>query len=75
VIGAVAYWTGRHRDADGAAIEESERATWLMPPLDELPPGRFTPTHRVWMGILRAYLLIASALVLARIVQLLSSGH
>jgi len=75
VIGAVAYWTGRQRDTDGTAIEELERATWLMPPLDELPPGRFTPTHRVWMGILRAYLLIASALVLARIVQLLSSGH
>jgi hypothetical protein len=46
-----------------------------MSPLDQLPAGGLTPIKRVWMGVLRAYLLIAGGLVLVKIAQLVSSGH
>jgi hypothetical protein len=46
-----------------------------MPPLDQLPTGGLTPIKRVWMGVLRAYLLVAGGLVVVRIAQLVSSGH
>jgi hypothetical protein len=57
------------------AIDRSQQSTWRMPPLDQLPGGGLTPIKRVWMGVLRAYLLIAAGLVLVRIAQLVSSGH
>ena len=55
-------------------IDRSLRDTWRMLPLDQLPPGGLTPIKRVWMGVLRAYLLIAGGLVLVRIVQLAATG-
>jgi len=55
-------------------MDKSLRATWQMPPLSTLPPGRFSASTRVWMGVLRAYLVVAGGLVLVRIVQL-ALGH
>jgi hypothetical protein len=45
------------------------RNTWRMPPLDELPPPRLTLAKRLWMGVLRGYLLLAIALVIVKVVQ------
>jgi Mn2+/Fe2+ NRAMP family transporter len=56
-------------------VDRSQQSTWRMPPLDQLPAGGLTPIKRVWMGVLRAYLLIAGGLVLVKIAQLVSSGH
>jgi NRAMP (natural resistance-associated macrophage protein)-like metal ion transporter len=50
------------------------RDTWRMPPLDELPPGRLTVTNRVWLFVLRAYLVVAAGLVLIRILMLAFVG-
>ena len=51
------------------------RMIWRMPPLDQLPPARLTPLSRLWLGILRGYLVLAGGLVLWRIVGLaLSTG-
>jgi Mn2+/Fe2+ NRAMP family transporter len=47
---------------------------WRMPPLDELAPARLTVLSRIWMIVLRAYLLIAAGLVLLRIFRLATSG-
>ncbi|MDE2351556.1 MAG: divalent metal cation transporter [Alphaproteobacteria bacterium] len=47
-----------------------ERQTWRMQPFDQLPPGRLTTLGRVWMIVLRGYLVVAGGLVLIRIVQL-----
>ncbi|GAB3628873.1 manganese transporter [Pandoraea terrae] len=47
------------------------RAQWRMPPLDRLPPPRLTLTTRIWMGVLRAYLLIAAGLVVVKIGQMI----
>jgi hypothetical protein len=50
------------------------RDTWRMPPLDRLPPARLSPLSRIWMIVLRGYLVVAGGLVLLRIFQLATVG-
>lgn len=78
VAGAV-WFIGHRRGSSTATvadkpIEQSSRPTWRMPPLTELPPARLSLASRVWMVVLRAYLLVASGLVLLRIISL-ATGH
>src|SRR6202158_4340926 len=47
---------------------------WRLPPLDQLPPARVSLASRVWMIVLRGYLVIAGGLVLFRIFQLATGG-
>jgi Mn2+/Fe2+ NRAMP family transporter len=74
----VVYLTfGGIRPAAEAPIEPARRSlrnTWRMPPLVELPPRQLTRLNRVWLVVLRAYLIIAAGLVLVRIVTLATSG-
>jgi NRAMP (natural resistance-associated macrophage protein)-like metal ion transporter len=51
-----------------------DRNTWRMPPLGELPPVRLTTLNRIWLIVLRGYLIVAAGLVLVRIVQLALAG-
>jgi len=53
---------------------QGERHTWRMPPLGQLPPARLTVLDRVWLIVLRAYLVVAAGLVLVRIVMLATVG-
>jgi Mn2+/Fe2+ NRAMP family transporter len=46
------------------------RMIWRMPPLDQLPAAQLTPLTRIWLSVLRGYLVVAGALVLWRIVEL-----
>jgi len=46
------------------------RPGWRMPPLPQLEPNRISGTTRVWMLVLRGYLLVAVGMVVFRIVQL-----
>ena len=57
-------------DVDGHTYPKGARDTWRMPPLDELPPPNLTLAKRVWMGVLRGYLLLAVALVIVKVVQM-----
>jgi Mn2+/Fe2+ NRAMP family transporter len=50
------------------------RDSWRMPPLDTLPPVRLRLTSRIWMIVLRVYLVVSGGLVLMRIVQLATVG-
>ena len=50
------------------------RATWRMPPLDELPKPVATTGRTIGLLVLRAYLLIAVVLVAVKFVQL-ATGH
>lgn len=77
IVGHAATVAARKRHgqpADGAAATpdwpEDARDMWRMPPLDKLPPANLTLTRRVWMGVLRGYLLIAVALVVVKAVQM-----
>ena len=46
------------------------RMIWRMPPLDQLPPAQLTPLTRIWLAVLRSYLVVAGGLALWRIVEL-----
>src|SRR6202045_1402783 len=48
--------------------------TWRMPPLEQLPPARLSLASRIWMIVLRGYLIAAGGLVLLRIFQLAAGG-
>lgn len=41
-----------------------------MPPLETLPKMALTPMNRLWLIVLRGYLIFAVALVVFRIVQI-----
>jgi Mn2+/Fe2+ NRAMP family transporter len=73
LAGAAVFLFAR-RGRDVRAIDRAGRATWRMPPLGQLAPAHMTPLTRIWMIVLRGYLLIAGGLVLVRIVQLATSG-
>jgi len=66
------------RPAVEAPIEPARRSlrnnTWRMPPLAELPPRLLTTLNRVWLLVLRAYLIVAAGLVLLRILTLATGG-
>jgi NRAMP (natural resistance-associated macrophage protein)-like metal ion transporter len=77
VIGAVLLLR-RLRQRPGtqpAPASHAATAGWQMPPLTELPPLRMTALTRLWMIVLRGYLVAAAGLVLVRIVQLALAGH
>ena len=67
-------------DAEGSAnamvsdtaqqFSEQARNTWRMPPLEELPAPQLTLSKRIWMGVLRGYLIVAVALVIVKVVQM-----
>jgi hypothetical protein len=50
------------------------RANWRMPALDQLPPPNLTLSKRIWMGVLRGYLVVAVALVIVKVVQMALAG-
>lgn len=54
----------------GVPIDRQGRNDWRMPPLDRLAPSRLGTGERLWMGVLRLYLVIAGGLVLVRILHL-----
>ena len=56
-------------------IDRTGRDSWRMPPLDTLEPARLTRLSRIWMLVLRGYLILAGGLVLARIGALAIGGH
>jgi NRAMP (natural resistance-associated macrophage protein)-like metal ion transporter len=65
------------RRQNGAAAGHPEirwtaraRAAWRMPKLSTLSPLHLTLSKRVWMIVLRGYLILAVGMVLVRVVQL-----
>jgi hypothetical protein len=47
---------------------------WRMPPLDQLAPIRLTLLNRIWMVVLRGYLIVAAGLVLWEMARLVSGS-
>jgi Mn2+/Fe2+ NRAMP family transporter len=64
------YWRAWREPANPRVLTRQERDAWRMPPIAELPPGQLTLPNRIWMIVLRGYLLVAGGMVLVRIVQL-----
>lgn len=51
-------------------MDPALKETWRMPPLDQLAPANLTLLNRIWMIILRGYLVIAAGLLLFKLVEL-----
>jgi Mn2+/Fe2+ NRAMP family transporter len=62
------------RQPTAAARAFIPRGEWRMPPLHKLPAARLSLAARIWMFVLRAYLLLAGGLILVRIVTLAIAG-
>jgi NRAMP (natural resistance-associated macrophage protein)-like metal ion transporter len=65
-----ALGTASPGDGVSLGMPQGERQAWRTPPLDQLPPARLTVIERMWLSLLRAYLVVAAGLVLIRIVTL-----
>ena len=57
-------------DYDAPAYSKEARDTWRMPPLKELPLPVLTRSSRIWMGVLRGYLVVAVGLVIFKVVEM-----
>ncbi len=60
--------------AQTVRVEHGPRETWRMPSLASLAPAKLTLLNRIWMLVLRGYLLVAAGLPLAKLVQLALSA-
>jgi NRAMP (natural resistance-associated macrophage protein)-like metal ion transporter len=71
IVGYAATLLLRRGDAPAqAGVDRALRDTWRMPPLDTLAPQKMTLATRVWMGVMRGYLVIAVGLVIFKVVQM-----
>ncbi len=63
---------GKEATPDHAKTASSgaEKTLWRMPPLHTLPPSQITLSKRIWMLVLRGYLVVAVGMVVVRVVQL-----
>jgi NRAMP (natural resistance-associated macrophage protein)-like metal ion transporter len=76
---AIALWTLIAPASLTSLMNESRncaaKCAWQMPPLEALPRLVLTPMNRLWLIVLRGYLIVAVALVVVRVVQIaLSHG-
>ncbi|WP_025141257.1 NRAMP family divalent metal transporter [Achromobacter sp. DH1f] len=62
--------TRRDRVPADPAVSKALRNHWRMPPLHQLKPLSLSATHRLWMGVLRAYLLVAVGMVIYKVFEL-----
>jgi NRAMP (natural resistance-associated macrophage protein)-like metal ion transporter len=66
--------TGSENAGSTFPAVNTAREKWRMPPLDQLPPARLSLASRIWMIVLRGYLIVAGGLVLFRIFQLATAA-
>ncbi len=71
---ALVIYLAAPRGVPVKVVHSSLRHTWRMPPLAELPPRPLTMPNKVWLLVLRAYLVVAGGLVLVRILTLATAG-
>ena len=57
-------------DRDAPTYSKEVRDTWRMPQLKDLPAPALTRSSRIWMGVLRGYLVVAVGLVIFKVVQM-----
>jgi len=77
VLGLGSFALRAYRVANGELPTESEEElsrdqldSWRMPPLESLKPGKLTGANRLWMGVLRGYLVLAVGMVIFKVVQM-----
>ncbi len=53
-----------------ATYDKSMRNSWRMPPISELAPAQISLLNRLWMIVLRAYLVVAAGMLIFKMFQL-----
>ena len=53
---------------------EQNRIYWRMPPLTKLAPFKLGLLNRIWLGVLRLYLVLAGGLLIVKLVQMALHG-
>ncbi|MEN3029306.1 Nramp family divalent metal transporter [Chromobacterium amazonense] len=61
--------------ADEAKPSQLYMQTWRMPPLDQLKPMVLSRANRLWMAVLRGYLVVAVIMVVYKVTQVALLGH
>ncbi len=51
------------------ATSAEDKSSWRMPPVSVLQPNQLTVLDRVWMGVLRLYLVVAAGMILVKLVR------
>lgn len=57
------------KDAAPAPMTREEMYNWRMPALETLPPMVLSARDKLWMGVMRGYLVVAVAMVIYKVVQ------
>ena len=71
IVGGVALAT---RSRESVSVVSGDRRIWRMPRLAHLPPAVMGRGTKIWMAVLRGYLVVAVGLVIVRLVQLAMAG-
>ncbi|WP_199155122.1 Nramp family divalent metal transporter [Chromobacterium sp. ASV23] len=82
IVVIAAHTVKLRRDAEtGADLKDEVKPTklymhtWRMPPLDQLKPMVLSRTNRLWMAVLRGYLVVAVIMVVYKVTQVALLGH
>ncbi len=70
IVAGITLLLGKRAADLEPALDRALRPAWRMPPLPQLAPNRITGATRIWMVVLRGYLVVAVGMVLFRLVQL-----
>lgn len=63
-------WRGIDAPAEVRDINPNLRAGWRMPPLHELAPAQISLLDKLWMVVLRGYLVVAGGMLIFKMAQL-----
>jgi Mn2+/Fe2+ NRAMP family transporter len=58
------------QEEDAPRMSQAERDNWRMPAMETLTPARLSLSSRMWMLVLRGYLVIAAGLLVVKLVVL-----
>jgi Mn2+/Fe2+ NRAMP family transporter len=70
LIAAIASGALKRRPLTTEGPKVWNREMWRMPPLSQLRPAQLSRLSKIWMIVLRGYLVLAGGLVLVRIIML-----
>lgn len=69
VIASQCFARNVGRSQAARVLRRTDLDTWRMPPLHRLKPLTLSVSNRLWMGVLRTYLLVAVGMVIYKVVE------
>ncbi|WP_287876859.1 Nramp family divalent metal transporter [Aquitalea sp.] len=59
---------GGHAHHKAHKLDRKQRYEWRMPALEQLPPLQLSQRNKLWMAVMRGYLLIAMGMVIYKVI-------